>query len=349
MFNRKDKISAFKTLSDLLLYNDNKSNEDISKAMMSFQDALFKSNEANVWFTKDNLDFMVNQIGKMLENENLEHWLKNYPEKIIYEPKTVGVVMAGNIPMAGFHDFICVLMSGHHFLGKLSHDDQLLLPALANLLCTFDNRFREMITFTTEKLSHFDAIIATGSDNTSRYFDYYFGKYPNIIRKNRNGLAVLKGDENKNDYEQLAKDVFIYFGLGCRSVSSLLVPEDFDFKPMLDVFGKYEYLRNHARYFNNYEYNKAVCLIEKIPHYDTDFLIVRESNDLSSPLSVLHYQKYSSMKQVESFIEDNNEVIQCVVCKNAFLKNSFDFGQAQEPKLSDYADGIDTMKFLFDL
>lgn len=349
MFDRKDKILAFKALSDLLLYGATQLNKDINTAMMLFQGALFKSTETNVWFTKDNLNFMLNQIGKMLENENLEQWLKNYPEKIISKPKTVGVVMSGNIPMAGFHDFLCVLMSGHHFLGKLSHNDQLLLPALANLLCTFDNRFREMISFTTEKLSHFDAIIATGSNNTSRYFDYYFREYPNIIRKNRNGLAVLKGDENNNDYERLAKDVFIYFGLGCRSVSCLLVPENFDFKPMLNVFEKYEYLKNHARYFNNYEYNKAVCLIEKIPHYDNDFLIVRESNDLSSPLSVLHYQKYSSIKQVKTFIEDNNEVIQCVVCKNAFLKNSFDFGQAQETKLSDYADDIDTMKFLYNL
>ncbi len=348
MFGRNDKLLAFSKLAFVLRSDIEDVDARFLPARQAFDKACVSASENNVWFTQDNVSNAIKSICCMLQQSGMEDFLNRY-DNIDIVPKTVGVIMAGNIPLVGFHDFFCVLMSGHRFIGKLSHNDPYLLPALADMLCTIEPRFSDFICFTDNILSDFDAVIATGSNNTSRYFDFYFSKYPNIIRKNRNSVAVLRGDESFDALTRLADDVFLYFGLGCRSVSFLLVPANYDFTDMFKAFSKYEHLATHARYFNNYEYNKAVCLVNNVKHYDNGFLILKESDVMASPVSMLYYKEYDNLSDVMSFLQINEDKIQCVVTEKAFMEKSFDFGKAQIPSLMDYADGIDTMNFLLNI
>ena len=349
MLTTDRKIKAFSALANHLKNIIETNYETLSVAQKDFVSAMQKASQTNPWFTSENIKLAVSNLVDMLDEKSLRKWIANYAISNKKEPLTIGVVMAGNIPLVGFHDFLCVLMSGNRFLGKLSHDDQYLLPALAVMLQEIEPEFSDSISFTTGRLSNFDAIIATGSNNTARYFDYYFGKYPNLIRKNRNSVAVLTGEETTADFEKLADDVFAYFGMGCRSVSTLFVPTAYDFSLLLEVFSKRTDVTNHARYFNNYEYNKAVFLINKVSHFDNGCLLLTQSDQLSTPISVLHYHYYDSINQVLDLLNNNREKIQCVVSKNAFLPNSFDFGMVQKPDVQDYADSVDTLQFLLSL
>jgi hypothetical protein len=350
MLDRERRINAFKKIPFVFNNLECIENQNIVKSVRAFQQTCGKAEEANVWFTKENIKLALLNIFAMLEGDHLEKWMSSYNVKDVAQPLTIGVVMAGNIPMVGFHDFLCVLMSGHVFKGKLSHDDLYLLPALAEVLIAIEPDFANYIFFTDNFLKEYDAVIATGSNNTARHFEYYFGNCPHIIRRNRNGVGVIRGDESEEDFENLSSDITAFFGLGCRSVSSLMIPRNYDLIPLLEVLAKKDtLLSGHARYYHNYEYNRTILLLEEMFHYDNGTILMKESDAFHSPVSVLNYRYYDRLSEVEEILEDNKDEIQCVVCKNAFLKHSFEFGKAQTPSLKDYADGVDTMKFLISL
>ena len=318
---------------------------------ISFQQIIEKNHQHNPWFTPVNIRLNLASWSKALQKENLEKWQASYPQ-LSHEnqsPKKIGLVMAGNIPLVGLHDFLCVLLSGNIVLGKLSSKDNKLFPAIKLILEDINPAFKERIFFVEEKLENFDAIIATGSNNSSRYFEYYFGNSPHIIRKNRNSVAVLNGKESPDDYKKLAFDIFSYFGLGCRNVSKIFVPEDFDFPCMLDHFTEFSHLYNHNKYANNYDYNRSVYLVNSIPLFDTGYLILKEDESMTSPVGCLFYQKYNSIEMLEKklVLEKNN--IQCIVSGMNIGENSLPFGKTQEPELWDYADNIDTINFLLNL
>lgn len=323
--------------------------ENQVSSFSGFENAIRQSINANNWYTEESILHSIKGIIKLLEKDKLENWISDYPLQDVNQKKVVAVIMAGNIPLVGFHDFLCVLVSGHSFLGKLSSGDALLLPAIAEMLVFLQPEFKPLIRFTSNKITDFEAVIATGSNNSARYFEYYFGKYPHIIRKNRNSIAILNGNESAKDMKALADDIFMYYGLGCRNVSKLYIPESFDLKLLLPQFEGYEQVKNHSRYFNNYEYNKAIYLINSIPHLDNGFLLVKEDTSLASPVSVLHFERYSNNDSLKDLLKWQEDEIQCIVSKNGQWHHSFPFGAAQYPEVSDYADGIDTLLFLSQL
>ena len=262
---------------------------------------------------------------------------------------TVAVVMAGNVPAVGFHDFLSVLFAGHRFLGKLSSEDNKLMPAIAEVLIALEPVFADAIRFTGETIKGFDAVIATGSNNSSRYFEYYFGKYPHIIRKNRNGVAVLTGRENEEKLRKLSEDIFLYFGLGCRNVAFLYVPFDYDFSLLLKVLSERKELTDNNKYFNNYEYNKAIFLVNNTAHFDTGNLILTEQSQYGSPVSVLHYAYYRDAGSLRNELMLNRDKIQCVVADEGVWDGAVPFGKSQVPMLWEYADNTDTVEFLLSL
>jgi len=305
------------------------------------------ANANNGWFTEDNLRFACKSWSVALSEENLKQWLSAYTIKT-KDPKIVAIVMAGNVPLVGFHDFLSVLISGNKVVAKLSSNDKHLLPYLAEQLISIEAGFKDHIYFTEGKLENFDAVIATGSNNTARYFDYYFGKYPNIIRKNRNSVAVLSGTETTEQLESLADDIFRYFGLGCRNVSKIYIPKDYDFDPFFNAMFSWKHIINDHKYINNYDYNKAVYLMSLFKILDNEFLLLKEDKGFSSPISVVFYEYYDSPERLAEHISENEENIQCVISEQALDKVT-PFGKAQTPNLWNYADGTDTLEFLYKL
>jgi hypothetical protein len=303
----------------------------------------------NGWFSTENVVFAIKGIAQWLKKENLEQWIKRYAiPDINKKPKTVGVVMAGNIPMVGFHDFLSVLITGNRIQIKLSSQDPFLSKYVAEALTSAEPKFIENIHF-LERLNKVDAIIATGSNNTSRYFEYYFGKYPHIIRKNRTSCAILTGKETRADFTGLGKDIFYYYGLGCRNVSKLFVPPGYDFKPMAEAFDSFATVINNHKYANNYHYNRSILLVNQEPHIDWDFFLLRQHEDLVSPTSVIYFSTYPDEEWLKSTLAMAREKLQCTVSKDGLFVGSFPFGKAQEPQLWDYADHVDTVKFLLSL
>ncbi|MBG6129345.1 hypothetical protein IWQ47_001352 [Aquimarina sp. EL_43] len=345
-----DRIKAFSELGKFLSQFKSTGYEKVNTIYHNddfFDKMLHKITTAvhhNGWFTEENVLFSLEQWSNALTENSLKDWLSPYTlEKI--EPKTVGIVMAGNIPLVGFHDFLSVLISGHHVLVKQSSNDNQLLPFLASYLVAVEPRFEASIKFTSEKFKNFDAVIATGSDNTSRYFEYYFGKVPNIIRKNRNSVAILTGNETKEQLEVLGKDIFRYYGLGCRSVSKLMVPKGYDFDSFFKAIYPYHDVINSAKYANNYDYNKAVYLMSNYKLFENGFLMLKEDESYASPIATLFYETYDSKDQLSKKIKSDSEKIQCVVGLD-FSPECIEFGETQSPQLSDYADGIDIIEFL---
>ncbi len=297
----------------------------------------------NPWFIKENVEYSINTLADNLTESNLREWAKKYNT----EPaamKTIAVIMAGNIPLVGFHDFLCVLISGHRIVCKLSSNDNVLLPAIAKVLASIDNEFERLINFAEGRISNFDAVIATGSNNTSRYFDYYFGKYPHIIRHNRNSIGILSGNENAQEFEALCDDIFLHFGLGCRSVNKIYVPRNYNFDNLIAAAKKYEYLFDHHIYKSNLDYHKALLLLNNVAFIDGGFWMLKEDTSMYSPESIINFEYYDKITEVTTFIENNTENIQCVVAKD--ITNAIAFGNAQKPTLTDYADGVDTMEWL---
>ncbi len=305
----------------------------------------------NPWFLQENICHALLSLAERLTHEKLEKWLKPYMRKIADndQPQTIAIVMAGNIPLVGFHDFLSVLITGHRLIAKLSSQDAVLLPAIIEVLIANHPEWKDYTSITRQPLSSFDAIIATGNNNSSRYFEYYFGKYPNIIRKNRNSIAIITGEETNEDLYALADDVLLYFGLGCRSVSKLYIPVGYDLKQFINNLGKFEYYRYHHKYRNNYDYFKSIYIINKIPFIDTGDIILTENNSVSSPVSVIFYEYYEDLRTLSKQIGDMDSQLQNIVCHKRIKSHWILPGTAQHPELWDYADRIDTIDFLLNL
>ncbi|MCW5520548.1 acyl-CoA reductase [Aureitalea sp. L0-47] len=321
--------------------------EKLNSTLQNEKELFETASAHNGWFTLENLEFALKSWNEALSEENINQWLKDYtiPET---DPKTVAIIMAGNIPLVGFHDFISVLITGNHVLAKLSSHDTILLPFIAEKLIEIEPGFKDRIEFTDGRLTNFDAVIATGSNNTARYFDYYFGKYPHIIRKNRNSVAVLSGEETQEQLKGLANDIFRYFGLGCRNVSKIFIPKEYNFDPFFNAMFSWKEIINNNKYINNYDYNKAVYLMSDIDLLDNEFMLLKEDSNYSSPISVVFYEYYDSIDSLKNNLRENSEQIQAVV-SNTELPNAIPLGNAQTPQLWDYADGVDTVEFLLNL
>ncbi|MEM9928526.1 MAG: acyl-CoA reductase [Bacteroidota bacterium] len=340
--------------------------DHLQKGEDEFLEALQKRTEFNnAWFTLANQQASLAAIvEEFLDADKLDAWLNGYKIIPIAGPgfvpqpgpagegqKTVGLVLAGNIPLVGFHDILCVYVSGHKALLKLSSKDEYVLPYLLKLLGKFDERATAYFE-QVDKLAGFDAVIATGSDNSARYFEQYFGKVPNIIRKNRNAVAVLSGAETEAELRALGQDVFQYFGLGCRNVSKLYVPEGYDFQPLLEIFHEWKEMQNHTKWKNNFDYNYALTTLNKESFHLTGPLMVLEHEAIPSRIATLHYETYSDTTILADQLNQQKEAIQLLVSTPGFISvevPTFPFGQAQQPSLADYADGVDTLDFLFGL
>ena len=324
-----ERINAFVSLGDKLR----------SLESIDFEAISSTARIHNPWFDLPNVTRSLQGISFMLEKEKLEKWVKHYDLEVDV-PKIIGIIMAGNIPMVGFHDLICVLLSGNIAAIKMSSQDEILPNQLISWLTEIEPRFKRNIGV-RQKLETVEAVLCTGSDNTARYFEYYFGKYPNVIRKNRTSVAILDGTETKLELEAFGQDVFAYYGLGCRNVSKVFIPEGFDPASILDHLEGYSEVSVHNKYMNNYEYNRAIYLVNKDVHLDNGFLILKPSTDLVSPISVLFHEEYTDSEDLNSKLEGAKEKIQCIVGHDRIP-----FGQAQSPEPWDYADGVDTMAFL---
>lgn len=309
-----------------------------------FENLIKLSQSHNGWYTPENVCFSIQSWATALTEENLDKWLSSYNIEL-NTPKNIGLILAGNIPLVGFHDFLSVLISGNNVLVKTSSNDQLLLPFLAKYIIAIEPELANKITFVEGKLENFDAVIATGSNNTARYFEYYFKDKPNIIRKNRNSIAVLNGKETKEELIALGKDIFRYFGLGCRNVSKLFVPKGYIFNTFFEAIFEYQDIIHYEKYANNYDYNKAVFLMSNFKLLDNGFLTIKEDNSYASPISSVFYEFYDSIEDLQIRLQSESEQIQCIVSNN-LVENSIDFGQTQRPNLWDYADNVDTVSFL---
>lgn len=325
----EERISAFVKLGDTLSNLDSGTKEGIIRM----------AQQQNAWFTPENTERAIGGIIHILKEAKLQVWLKKYNLDCEL-PKIVGIVMAGNIPLVGFHDLLCVLLSGHFAAIKTSKDDTLLVKWLVDLLLDIEPRFKKSLEL-RDRLTEIDAVIATGSDNTARYFESYFGHLPHIIRKNRSSIAILTGNESAADLSELGKDIFWYFGLGCRNVSKIMVPKGYKPDFLFESIQHMEPIIHHHKYRNNYDYNKSIYLVNSEPHLDTGFLLWRKAEDLVSPISVVYAQEYQSKDEVNAYIESHKEKIQCVVGEG-FIP----FGKAQLPEPWDYADNVDTLAFL---
>lgn len=340
--NTENQVLGLTRLSQYIKDFLNKNQEDYNDNDSDFELLLKRSEIENPWFTIENQKFALKQWTDLLTEENIADWLKEY--QISKTTKRVGLILAGNIPLVGFHDVISVVLSNHIPVIKLSSKDKYMIPFLLKKW----NEFSEgNVSFEfVERLENFDAVIATGSNNTARYLEYYFKNHLNIIRKNRTSIAVLKGDETEEELKLLAEDIFRYFGLGCRNVTRLFIPQDFVIDRLFESFLDFQEIINHNKYANNYDYNRAVYLLNQDKFWDNNFVMLKEDEKLFSPLSVINFSRYSSLDEVKSFIAENGENIQCVVAKDELGLDSIKLGEAQNPGLNTYADNVDTMKFL---
>ena len=308
-----------------------------------WQIAKQKAFEKNRWFTIEFIDLAIKNIcEQFLQKETLEEWTKYYYLDDNTNPQNIGIVMAGNIPMVGFHDFLSVFISGHRQTIKLSSKDDVLIKHIADKLFEWHPYLHDKITF-ADLLKGCDAYIATGSNNSARYFDYYFGRYPGIIRRNRTSVAVLTGNENEEQLLSLADDVHLYFGLGCRNVTKIYVPAGYDFVPLLNAFKKYNYFSDHTKYKNNYDYNLALLMMNNAFYMTNESILLMENDNIFSPIAQLNYSFYSDRFLLLQDLK-KDKTIQCIVGDE-----DVEFGKSQQPSLFNYADGIDTMQFLLSL
>ncbi len=336
--NLKNRIDALVELGVVLKNGSETLNETKAKAYAE-----------NQWFTIENIDKALHAIAsEFLDREKLHNWTSKYDIKDGQSPKKVGLILAGNIPLVGFHDLLSVFVSGHTCVLKLSSKDYVLMKYAIDELIKIEPKIKEKIII-TERINDIDAMIATGSNNTYRYFEYYFGKYPNILRKNRNGVAVISGDESEEDYNRLASDIFEYFGLGCRNVAKIYVPERYEFQRLLSVLDEHKYLKEHNKYMNNYDYNLAVSMLNKDNIYQGETVFLKEDMSYLSRIASVNFEYYSDIDMLNKRLKPDDELIQVISTKTGNLLD-FDrevmFGDTQKPSLEDYADGVDTMQFL---
>jgi len=313
----------------------------------AFKLQIKRAQEYNSWFTQDNVLFAFESWTKALTEKSINKWLQSYdvPEQ---GKKTIAIIMAGNIPLVGFHDFLSVAITGNKVLAKLSSNDKYFIPLIAKYLEYVEPSFKDTFVFTEAKLENYDAVIATGSDNTARYFDYYFGKHPHIIRKSRNALAVLDGNETLEQLEALSDDIFRYYGLGCRSISKIFVPKGYNFDMLFKAIYKHKDIINYIKYANNYDYNKAVYLMSLFDLQDNGFFMLKEDKSYSSPIASLFYETYEDLDVLKKKLLDDSDKIQCISTE-LNVENSVKLGSTQAPKLWNYADNVDTVKFLLTL
>ena len=329
--NLNERISLFSSLAEVLSGKINSTHEKV----------LDEATLLNPWFTKENVNDSLNSIVCMLDEDTLHSWIKDYDLKD-HERKDILIITAGNIPLVGFHDLLCVLICGHNAVVKFSSKDNVLMKYVVDSLITIDKRIKERIKIIDNIVDcNFDALIATGSDNSSKYFNYYFKDYKSIIRKNRRSIAILDGKESENDLKLLSKDIFMYFGLGCRNVSKLYLPLGYDTNKLFNAFFDYKDVINHLKYSNNYDYNKTVYLMNSEKLLDNGFVLLKEDQSIQSPVATVFYEFYNDREVLNKYIDDNSSLFQCIVSKD-----EIPFGKSQVPELNDYADQIDTVKFL---
>ena len=345
---KEEIINAFHHLGNLMRIHGSKSpwpgfscgvTED---EFLAVELAIERQVHHNGWFTEESVRTSLLNLGNWLTREQLTNW--TFPYSFTENPKVVAVIMAGNIPLVGFHDFLSVLLSGNKVQCKLSSEDNKLLPLLTHYLFQFAPELKEFITFSDRNLSGFDAVIATGSNNSLVNFESYFSKYPHLFRHNRTSIAVLDGTETKEELKALGEDILNYFGRGCRNVTHLLIPENFDLNLFFEAIVDLGEIVNNKKYGNNYDYNKTIHLLNLESFLDNNFLLLKESDNLFSPLAMLYYHSYKSQEEITAYLEMHKDSIQCVVGPN-YLP----FGTAQCPSLSDYADNVDTMDWLNNL
>ena len=336
MTELKDRIKALENLGNYF--------SDISDKDSQYEplfDAIERANLQNGWFQREACMEAIQSWGAALQPKNISQWINQYQINENNSPKTIAVIMAGNIPLVGLHDLISIWISGNRALVKCATKDSVLIPFIVEI----NPLFQSLTSFTDGKLEGFDAVIATGSNNAARYFDYYFSKYPHIIRKNRNGVAVLDGSETQEDMKNLGRDILQYYGLGCRNVSKLYLSKGFDLDLIFKGLYPYANIIEMNKYANNYDYYKAVYLISQFDFKENGFFILRENQAISSPIGTGNYEFYEGLDLLKKHLLDQQENIQCIV-SNADIEGAIPFGQAQNPNLWDYADGVDTLEFL---
>ncbi len=345
-----ERINAFVKLGDFLRQFSSENIEKIENIehnelfFEGFKHQITLAKEHNGWFTAENIKYALKSWSNALRLNNLEFWLKPYTFKNTPQ-KTVAIIMAGNIPLVGFHDFLSVLISGHSVLVKQSSNDKHLLPYLSKYLEYVEPKFKGNIEFTEGKIENFDAVIATGSDNTARYFEHYFKGKKSIIRNNRNSIGVLNGKETEADFKNLSEDIFRYYGLGCRNVSKLYVPKGYKFDTFFKGIYHWHTIINKAKYANNYDYNKAVYLMSEFDMLENGFFMIKEDDSFSSPIATLFYEFYEDPLALKEILETKKHKIQCIVAKG-FSEREIGFGETQKPQLWDYADDVNTIEFL---
>jgi hypothetical protein len=338
-----ERIAAFETLSIRL--HDTLQEGKTSKLKQQIE----QEHSYNPWFIPIFVQNAIAAIVSMLDGNKLKQWIAPYQSNMESAQKglRIGVVMAGNIPLVGFHDFLSVLIAGHTFVGKLSSHDAHLLPIIAQMLCESEPRFAESIEFCSGKLTSIDRLIATGGDNAMGLFAHYFQQYPTIIRKHCNSIAILDGTETEEELKKLADDIFLYFGLGCRSVSKIYIPLNYDFTVLFQAMDSYKNIMNqHSNYLNNIEYQKAVHLLNSIPFFDQGISLFKEESALASPIGIIHYQYYDKIESLVSSVLSLGEKLQCIMSNAIRHPFVFRLGESQYPQLINYANGIDTMQFL---
>ncbi len=353
MLNIQQRIKAFEKLGRFMSqHSEARSDEDLQELNRYFLEGYYAAlNDAhlfNHWFSPDNLKYALDEWASALSQTNLEAWVSRYPSSFFEpdQPQTVAVIMAGNIPLVGFHDFLSVLMAGDRVLAKPSSDDEKIIPYLAQVLVAIEKEFAPKVQLADGHLKDFNAVIATGSSNSARYFDHYFGKYPHIIRKNRSSVAVLTGDESEEELQKLGEDIFRYFGLGCRNVSKAYLPKDFDTDRLFKAFYPFKDVADNKKYGNNYDYNRAIYLMEKHDFLENGFFIIKEDQRLHAPVAVLHTEHYQDLAVLEKDLASQAEEIQCIASQANLGIDTVPLGETQKPKLWDYADRVDTLVFL---
>ena len=340
--NIKKKIGHLVALGEVL-----RSGEDI-EAVISRTAAI------NPWFTPEFTRMAIDAIiDAMLDEHKLTDWLSHYDISATDPDQVVGIIMAGNIPLVGFHDFLCCYVLGYPIRIKLSGKDEILFPFVYQKLCDIDPTLGQR-SAVVDRLEGYDAVIATGSNNSFRYFEYYFRDHPRLLRKNRNSIAILTGRETDAELDALADDIFMYFGFGCRNVSKLYVPQDYDITILFPHFEKYKWMFSHSKFMNNYDYNRTLLLLNRTTHLANEIVMIQENNSIASPVSMLYYERYDDLNMLKQLYVKNAEQIQCVVGKGEVAesidyKGIVGFGGSQQPALSDYADGVDTVSFLLSL
>ena len=325
----EDRINAFEKIGEVFF---------TFQTSRIFKESIEKAQRENPWFLKSNIEYAVLSLAKMLNKEQLREWSSRYNMSL--NPKTVGVIIPANIPLVGFYDFLCVLLSGNIFIGKLSSSNTVLLPFVAKILCDINPKFKNYIFF-QNNLDDVDLLIATGNDNSADYFNFLFKNKRKIIRKNRNSIAILDGRETDDEYKKLSYDIFMYFGLGCRNVSKLFVPRSFDFNHLKAIFQDAFNITCQA-YLDNYNYQKSILNMHAIDFLDFNNLLVVESEYVNSPIAVLYYQYYDSSSVIDEFLNFHRDSIQCIVGRNSLI----DFGKTQAPLVFNPPDNIDVMRFL---